>query len=144
MARLEFARLAGSAALAVTLLLGAAASRADTSGSAAAPAPTLAIEVVATDAATAPDTYLPVPRTMTPEISSYRVAMIALGTVAGAIVGNVLTGGLMTPVLTAGLAGPGTAAATSGAYAVGAITTTFFAGIGAYIGLWAGNPPGSE
>jgi hypothetical protein len=48
----------------------------------------------------------------------------------------VLTGGLMTPILTAGLAGPGTAAAATSAYAVGAITTTFFAGIGAYVGVW--------
>src|SRR5215470_2874483 len=124
MARWDFARLAGSALLAVTLLLGAAASRADTSGSATAPAPVLQIDTAATDAATAPDTYLPVPRTMTPEVSTYRVALIALGTVAGAVVGNVLTGGLMTPVLTAGLAGPGTAAASTGAWAVGAITTT--------------------
>src|SRR5215475_11975086 len=84
MARLDFARLAGSALLAVTLLLGAAASRADTSGSATAPAPTLKVEVVATDAATAPDAYLPVPRAMTPSVSPYRVAMIALGTVVGA------------------------------------------------------------
>ena len=29
----------------------------------------------------------------------------------------------------------------SGAYAVGALTTTFFAGIGAYIGVWASEPP---
>ena len=136
MARLDFVRLVGSALLAVALLLGAAASRADTSGSATAAAPTLKVEVVATDAATAADTYLPVPRTMTPTVSTYRVAMIALGTVAGAIVGNVLTGGLMTPILTAGLAGPGTAAAATSAYAVGAITTTFFAGIGAYVGVW--------
>ena len=80
---------------------------------------------------------------MTPEVTTYRVAMIALGAVAGAIVGNVLTGGLMTPILTAGLAGPGTAAATVGAYAVSAITTTFFAGIGAYVGVWGSSPAGS-
>ena len=142
MARWDFARLAGSALLAVMLVLGAAASRADTSGSATAPAPTVKVDVVAADAAS--DTYLPVPRTMTPAVSTYRVAMIALGTVAGAIAGNVLTGGLMTPILTAGLAGPGTAGATAGAYAVGAITTTFFAGIGAYIGVWGTSPAGSQ
>ena len=143
MARWDFARLAGSALLAVTLLFGAAASRADTSGSATAPAPTVTVDIVTADAAS--DTYLPVPRTMTPAISTYRVVMIALGTVAGAIAGNVLTGGLMTPILTAGLAGPGTAGATAGAYAVGALTTTFFAGIGAYLGVWGTtSPAGSQ
>ena len=77
---------------------------------------------------------------MAPTVSTYRIAAIAIGTVAGAVVGNLLTSGLMTPVLTGGLAGPGMAAATSGAYAVGAMTTAFFAGVGAYIGTWASEP----
>ena len=143
MARLDFARLAGAALLALALLLPAAA-RADTSGSATAAPTAAAVNTVATDAATAADAYLPLPRAMTPEVSMYRVAAIALGTVAGAIVGNVLTSGLMTPVLTAGLAGPGIAAVTGSALAVSAVTTTFFAGIGAYLGVWATSPPGSE
>jgi hypothetical protein len=139
MAGPDFARIAGAALLAVTLLLGSSFARADTSGSAAAPSSN--IDMVAADSTPPPETDLPTPRTLVRELSTYRIAAIALGTVAGTLIGNILTGGLMTPLLTAGLAGPGTAAATSSAYAVGAVTTVFFAGIGAYVGVWASEPP---
>ena len=141
MARMDFARIAGAALLALALWLPPIATRADTSGS-AAPAPlTAAVNTVAADATAAADATLPMPRTMSPTVSPYRVAAIAVGTVAGALVGNLLTNGLMTPILTAGLAGPGMAAAGSSAYAVGALTTAFFAGIGAYIGVWVSEAP---
>ena len=140
MARLDLARIAAAALLALALFLPPMAARADTAASVTAAPTAASIDTVATDAATAADAYVPVPRTITPHMSSLRVAVIALGTMAGAILGNVLTDGLMTPILSGGLAGPGVAAATSSAYAVSAITTTFFAGIGAYIGVWATEP----
>ena len=135
MARMDFARIAGAALLALALWLPPVA-RADTSGGAATAPLTAAIDTVAADAAAAADATLPLPRSMAPVVSPYRVAAMAVGTVAGALIGNLLTDGLMTPILTGGLAGPGVAAATSSAYAVSAITTAFFAGIGAYIGVW--------
>ena len=74
MARLEFARIAGAALLALALLLPLAAARADTSGSATAAPIAAAIDTAATDAATAADAYLPLPRTMAPEVSTSRIA----------------------------------------------------------------------
>jgi hypothetical protein len=138
---MDFARIAGAAVLALALWLPPVTARADTSGG-AAPAPlTAAVDTVAADATAAADATLPIPRVMKPTVSPYRVAAIAVGTVAGALVGNLMTNGLMTPILTGGLAGPGLAAAGSSAYAVGALTTAFFAGIGAYIGVWASEAP---
>ena len=141
MARMDLARIAGAALLALALWLPPIAASADTSGS-AAPAPlTAAVDTVAADATAAADATLPMPRALKPTVSPYRVAAIAVGTVAGALIGNLLTDGLMTPILTGGLAGPGAAAAGSSAYAVSAITTAFFAGIGAYIGVWVTEAP---
>ena len=140
MARLDFVRIAGMVTLVLALLLSPATAHEETSSDVAAVPTGVTDDNVVADAATAPDAYLPLPRTMEPVVSHYRVIAVSLGTVAGAIVGNILTSGLMTPILTAGMAAPGLAAATTSAYAVSAITTTFFAGIGAYLGVWATNP----
>ena len=145
MARPDVTRIAGVALLTATLLLPPVAARAFAADAIVAVEQTdAAVDLTAADAAAvdvdAAGEAIPVPRSMAPTVSVYRISAIAIGTVAGAIVGNLLTSGLMTPVLTGGLAGPGIAAATGGAYAVSAITTTFFAGIGAYLGSWASGP----
>jgi len=132
-------RFLGFVVAALLLTPGLAMAQATTApAGAAAPAPSLAETV-------------PMPRLLVQEISTYRIAAISVGAVAGVVAANVLTGGFITPLVTAGMAEVAPAAAAAGAAATAAaatggsaaleivqqtVVTAASAVVGGYIGDW--------
>ena len=100
--------------------------------------PMAALAAGTAEPATVQGNDLPVPRDLHGDVSHLQVAGVAIGAVAGALLGNFLSGGLMTPVLTAGWADAGAAGLTASGveYSLSLVATAVTTSLGAFVGSW--------